>query len=211
MVAAVEEGNQAGISLLVFHYRPFLSTQWVLDRVSRRYGDSCTLRDRDGGGQECLKKQLMKLLLCTSAVPLTEQTQPLPLLMSVLFQWEGVQQRQTEIECLAGLAQEPRTREGGHQRAMWRERSFLTLRPRPPPASSPASCSPGSMNFLMISVSPRTFPVSNSWWPSPRWHCLGLPWRGRLSSSSLSWSPQGPLRPRHRSKYTCDSASNATY
>ncbi|XP_077004765.1 ral guanine nucleotide dissociation stimulator-like isoform X5 [Tamandua tetradactyla] len=63
MVAAVEEGNQAGISLLVFHYRPFLSTQWVLDRVSRRYGDSCTLRDRDGGGQECLKNIFSCLLL----------------------------------------------------------------------------------------------------------------------------------------------------
>ncbi|XP_077022450.1 ral guanine nucleotide dissociation stimulator-like isoform X2 [Tamandua tetradactyla] len=55
MVAAVEEGNQAGVSLLVFHYWPFRSTQRVLDRVSKRYGDSCTLCDRDGGGQECLK------------------------------------------------------------------------------------------------------------------------------------------------------------
>ncbi|XP_077004724.1 ral guanine nucleotide dissociation stimulator-like isoform X4 [Tamandua tetradactyla] len=63
MVAAVEEGNQAGVSLLVFHYWPFRSTQWVLDRVSKRYGDSCTLRDRDGGGQECLKNIFSCLLL----------------------------------------------------------------------------------------------------------------------------------------------------
>ncbi|XP_077015578.1 ral guanine nucleotide dissociation stimulator-like isoform X2 [Tamandua tetradactyla] len=63
MVTVVEEDNQTGVSLLVFHYRPFLSTQWVLDRVSKRYGDSCTLCGRDGGGQECLKNIFSCLLL----------------------------------------------------------------------------------------------------------------------------------------------------
>ncbi|XP_077004718.1 ral guanine nucleotide dissociation stimulator-like [Tamandua tetradactyla] len=63
MVAAVEDDNQASVSLLMFHYRPFLSTQQVLDRVSKRYGDSCTLHDKNGGGQECLKNIFSCLLL----------------------------------------------------------------------------------------------------------------------------------------------------
>ncbi|XP_077022743.1 ral guanine nucleotide dissociation stimulator-like 1 isoform X3 [Tamandua tetradactyla] len=55
MVAAVAEGDQAYISLLVLNYRGFFSIQQVLDRVSNRYRNSCNLRNRDGGGQECLK------------------------------------------------------------------------------------------------------------------------------------------------------------
>ncbi|XP_076982843.1 uncharacterized protein LOC143655412 [Tamandua tetradactyla] len=36
LVAAVEEGDQACVSLLVFHYRAFLSAEQVLDGVSKR-------------------------------------------------------------------------------------------------------------------------------------------------------------------------------
>ncbi|XP_076985932.1 ral guanine nucleotide dissociation stimulator-like [Tamandua tetradactyla] len=56
MAAAVAEGNQTYVSLLVLNYRGFFTIQQVLDRVSNRYASSCNLPDRDGGGQECLKK-----------------------------------------------------------------------------------------------------------------------------------------------------------
>ncbi|XP_076989254.1 uncharacterized protein LOC143659820 [Tamandua tetradactyla] len=63
MVAAVAEGDQAYVSLLMLNYRGIFSIQHVLDRVSNRYGNSCNLRDRDGGGQECLKNTFSCLLL----------------------------------------------------------------------------------------------------------------------------------------------------
>ncbi|XP_076996326.1 uncharacterized protein LOC143666519 [Tamandua tetradactyla] len=45
----------------------------------------------------------MQFLLCASAVPSAEQTQPLPVLMLFLFQWEVAQQVQTEIVWLVLL------------------------------------------------------------------------------------------------------------
>ncbi|XP_077013888.1 uncharacterized protein LOC143681056 isoform X1 [Tamandua tetradactyla] len=47
-----------------------------------------------------LIRQLMQFLPCASAVPSAEQTQPLPVLMLFLFQWEVAQQIQTEIVSL---------------------------------------------------------------------------------------------------------------
>ncbi|XP_077013798.1 uncharacterized protein LOC143681009 isoform X2 [Tamandua tetradactyla] len=63
MVAAVAEGDQSYASLLVLNYRGFFTIQQVLDRVSNRYASSCTLPDRDGGGQEGLKNTFSCLLL----------------------------------------------------------------------------------------------------------------------------------------------------
>ncbi|XP_077020039.1 uncharacterized protein LOC143687189 [Tamandua tetradactyla] len=63
MVAAVAEGDQTYISLLVLNYQDFFSIQQVLDRVSNRYANSCNLPDRDGRGQECLKNTFSCLLL----------------------------------------------------------------------------------------------------------------------------------------------------